>query len=89
MSEQTIYITVTEYRRLIAGQSKRASLAEAVTNVLVGLVIAVLSNLLVLPLFGLHPTVAEATYIGLVFTVISLVRSYTLRRVFNWLHNPR
>ena len=94
MSEQgpdreMIYIQHSEYRRLVAGQSRRASLVEAVANVLIGLGIAVLSNLLVLPLFGLHPTVAEATYIGLIFTVISLARSYVLRRVFNWLHSPR
>lgn len=67
-------------------QSRKHSALEAVANVLVGYGIAVASNLLVMPAFGYHITASEAAGMGLVFTGISLVRSYALRRLFNRLH---
>lgn len=72
-----------------AGQSKRASLAEAFVNVAIGYGISVGANMIVLPAFGYQVNVAQAAGMGLVFTVISIVRSYALRRVFNWLHIKR
>ena len=41
--------------------------------------------MLILPLFGFHLSGTTAFEIGLIFTVISLVRSYILRRWFNGL----
>ena len=64
-------------------QSKLFSLIESVTNVVVGFAVAVLANILVLPLFGFHPSIGEATSIGVIFTLISLCRSYIIRRTFN------
>lgn len=64
-------------------QSRCMSLAEAVTNVLLGYGIAVMTQVTVFPLFGLNVSLSENLGIGLVFTVISLVRSYLLRRIFN------
>lgn len=66
-------------------QSRRMSLLEAVTNVLVGYGVAVTTQMLVFPLFGLHTTLQENLVIGLIFTIISLVRSYLLRRAFETL----
>lgn len=63
-------------------QSRTMSLVEAVTNVLVGYGVAVATQWAVFPLFGLHVTLQENLTIGLVFTVISLVRGYLLRRAF-------
>jgi hypothetical protein len=63
-------------------QSRWMSLLEAVTNVLVGYGVAVATQWLVFPLFGLHATLQEKLVIGLVFTVVSLIRGYLLRRVF-------
>lgn len=64
-------------------QSRKHSALEAIANVVVGYGVAVASNVLVLPLFGYHTTVADSAAIGAVFTIISLVRSYALRRAFN------
>ena len=61
-------------------QSRWMSLVEAVTNVLVGYGVAVATQWAVFPLFGLHVTLQENLVIGLVFTAVSLVRSYVLRR---------
>ena len=63
-------------------QSRWMSLVEAVTNVLVGYGVAVATQMLVFPLFGLHATLQENLVIGLIFTAVSLVRSYLLRRAF-------
>lgn len=64
-------------------QSRRMSLIEAATNVVVGYGVAVLAQIAVFPLFGIHASLPDNLLIGLVFTVVSLARSYALRRVFN------
>jgi len=61
------------------------SAVEASFNVLIGYLVSVLANILILPLFGYDVTVADSFAIGLAFTAVSLVRSYALRRWFNWL----
>ena len=63
-------------------QSRRMSLVESLANVLVGYGVAVVTQMLVFPLFGLAVTVSENLLIGLVFTAVSIVRSYALRRGF-------
>ena len=64
-------------------QSRGMSLVEAMTNVLVGYGVAVATQAMVFPWFGLSATFGENLQIGLIFTVVSLARSYTLRRIFN------
>ena len=66
-------------------QSRMMSLAESISNIIVGHVLAVLTQLLVFPMFGLHASLTENLAIGLVFTILSLARSYCLRRTFNLL----
>jgi hypothetical protein len=63
-------------------QSPLMSLLEAIANVAVGYGMAVLTQLLVFPLFGLETTIAEILWIGAIFTAVSLARSYLLRRLF-------
>ena len=64
-------------------QSKKMSLIESITNVIVGYSISVLAQILIFPMFGLSATIKENLLIGLCFTVISIARSYILRRIFN------
>jgi len=63
-------------------QSRLMSLVEAATNVVVGYGIAVATQLVVFPWFGLPARVADALAIGLIFMAVSLARSYALRRLF-------
>ena len=63
-------------------QSRLMSGVEAVANVMVGYVLAVLTQLAVFPLFGLNASLSDNLAIGGVFTVVSIVRSFTLRRLF-------
>ena len=58
------------------------SLAEAFANVSVGYGVAVLTQLIIFPWFGLPARVGDALAIGLVFTALSIARSFALRRVF-------
>jgi uncharacterized membrane protein (DUF485 family) len=64
-------------------QTRLGSLIEAVVNVLIGFGINFAANLLVLPLFGFNVSPGQAFGIGLIFTVISIARSYAIRRWFN------
>ncbi len=66
-------------------QTKLGSFAEAWTNIGVGFAINWCANMVVLPMFGIPMSGTKAFHIGLVFTAISLARSYVLRRWFNGL----
>ena len=63
-------------------QSRRMSMVEAITNVVVGYALAIVTQIVVFPWFGLHPSLGENLALGAVFTGISLIRGYTLRRLF-------
>lgn len=65
------------------GQKKSHSFLESIFNVIVGFGINMGANLIVLPWFGFKVSVGTAFNIGVIFTVISIVRSYVLRRIFN------
>ena len=64
-------------------QSRLHSFIEAWANVLVGFLVGLISNIVVLPLFGYKVTMTDAFGMSVVFTVISIVRSYAIRRWFN------
>ena len=64
-------------------QSKLQSLIESLTNILIGYLTALLSQVLIFPLFDINVTFQDNLMIGLYFTIISLLRSYFVRRYFN------
>ena len=63
-------------------QSRTMSLVEAVTNVAVGYGLAVITQIVVFPWFGLEAALGEHLAIGTAFVGVSLARGYLLRRVF-------
>lgn len=63
-------------------QSRTMSLVEAMANVVVGYVLAILTQLAVFPFFGLEAALSEHLAIGLVFVGVSLARGFVLRRIF-------
>lgn len=63
-------------------QSKTHSAIEAITNILVGFGISILVTVAILPIWGFHPTTGQAVEIAAIFSVISIIRSYILRRLF-------
>lgn len=64
-------------------QTRTASAIEAIANVAVGFGIALLAQVMIFPLFGFTPSTSENLQIGALFTLVSLARSYLLRRLFN------
>ncbi len=66
-------------------QSRKMSALETVASTLIGYTVATAANYYVLPLFGAPVSWASASWIGVIFTAISLVRGYLVRRLFNWI----
>lgn len=64
-------------------QSRMGSFIEACMNVAIGFGINFVANLVILPHVGFNISLATNFYIGLLYTVISVVRSYVIRRWFN------
>lgn len=67
-------------------QSRAMSLVEAATNVVVGYVLAILTQIVVFPWFGIEAALVDHLAIGLAFVGVSLARGYLLRRLFERLH---
>jgi hypothetical protein len=63
-------------------QSRRMSLVEAITNVFVGFLLALLTQIVVFPLLGLSASLSDNLILGAIFTAVSIARSYALRRTF-------
>jgi hypothetical protein len=67
-------------------QTRLGSITEAWANIAVGFTINFTANIIILPMFGFYTlTLRNNFIIGMIYTVISLVRSYVLRRWFNGL----
>lgn len=74
----------------MAGQTKRESLEEALANVALGYWVSLAAQLIIYPAFGKGDwTYADNIRIGVCFMAVSLARSYSFRRFFNWLKGWR
>jgi hypothetical protein len=65
-------------------QTRRHSAIEAGFSTFIGYVVAVIATQAILPLFGYPVRIGDNLVISGFFTIISLVRSYAVRRLFNW-----
>lgn len=70
-------------------QTRLHSALEAVANIAAGSAIAYAAQVVIFPLYGVHFSTGEHLQIMVLFTVVSLARSYALRRVFNRWHARR
>ena len=64
-------------------QTRTGSLIEAFINVLIGFWINYIANLLIFPLFGFQISLSDNFIMGLIYSAISIGRSYIIRRWFN------
>ncbi len=64
-------------------QSNRASGIEAVTSTAAGFLLALITTAVVFPHYGLHVSHGQNFQITGIFTAVSVVRGYIVRRVFN------
>jgi hypothetical protein len=71
-------------------QSRLASFIESCANVMIGYWVAIIAQVILFPLFGIHGIgFGKNLAIGAAFTLVSLVRSYCIRRLFNHLHQKK
>lgn len=70
-------------------QTKTQSFIEALTGTFIGFLIATVANWLVLPLYGFEVSITASVEIAVIFTFISIARSYLVRRLFNAIHRVR
>ena len=68
-------------------QSRRMSFFESVANMVVGFGVAMGTQLLIFPLLGINIPLSSNVIIVIIFSVVSIIRSYVLRRFFNLLHS--
>ena len=64
------------------------SLIESLIDVGSGFILAILIQLLIFPLFDLHPSILDSMGIALIFTVVSITRSWIWRLVFTKYKKP-
>jgi hypothetical protein len=64
-------------------QTRIGSLIETMVNIVIGFSINWTANMLIFPLFGFHISPGANFVLGLIYTVISVIRSYCVRRWFN------
>lgn len=65
-------------------QKKSHSFIEVCLNTAIGYAVAVLSQYIVFPYFHIYTSIESNLKIGAIFTIVSIVRSYFVRRLFNW-----
>jgi len=69
-------------------QTKTQSLIEQLTSTFVGFLLSLLTwEFVVKPIWEIQTSFIENFQITILFTVVSILRGYALRRVFNTLHN--
>lgn len=64
-------------------QTRLESIIETVVSTTIGYLVAVASQVVIFPMFGIHVPFSTNFIIAVWFTVISLIRGYLVRRLFN------
>ena len=67
-------------------QTKKQSALEAIMNILFGYSVNFTANMFILPMFGFDISIGQNMALGVLYTLISFVRSYIIRRYYNWYH---
>ena len=64
-------------------QTKKQSFIEVVLSTFIGLFVSLITQIIVFPIYGLEVKLNQNIQITLIFTVVSIVRGYVIRRLFN------
>ena len=70
-------------KNLLLMQTKRQSAIESLTSTTIGIIIGIVLNLTILPIFGYPVSLSDSLWISVIFTAVSVIRSYAVRRIFN------
>ena len=63
-------------------QSRMGSFIEVCINIAIGFSINFFMNLTIFPIFGWNISVSENLLLGVIYTVVSVIRGYVVRRWF-------
>jgi hypothetical protein len=58
------------------------SFLESIIDVGSGFILAILIQLYIFPMFNLYPSILDSINIALIFTIVSIIRSWLWRLVF-------
>lgn len=64
-------------------QTRLESLFEVTINVFIGWILALLTQMVVFPLYGIQVTFGEQLGMSSIFTAVAIMRGYVIRRWFN------
>lgn len=64
-------------------QSKTQSLKETVISTFIGLAVSLITQIIIFPLYGMEVSFNQNIQITIIFTVVSILRGYLVRRYFN------
>lgn len=65
------------------GQTRRGAIIEAWVNIFIGFSINFFANFAIFPLIDVHVSSAQNFWLGCIYTAVSVVRSFMIRRWFN------
>ncbi len=68
------------------GQKRRHSVIETIVGTIIGYFVAMITQVIVFPMFNIHTSHSVNFSIAAIFTVVSLIRGYCVRRFFNWIY---
>lgn len=71
------------------GQSKLESALEITVSIAIGFAVSFTANFVILPAFDFNVTASQNFWITVFFTFVSIVRSWLVRRMFNYWHAKR
>lgn len=77
-----LFVAWFTFRSYYAGANPRAAIIEAWANIIIGFAINYIANLFILPLVGASFTHTENFLMGWMYTAISILRQYAIRRWF-------
>lgn len=84
-----LFVAGFTYRQFYAhedgrgSQTRRESIIEAWTNIVIGFSINYTANLILLPMVGAQLTASNNFWLGWTYTAVSILRQYAVRRWFN------
>jgi flagellar motor component MotA len=70
-------------------QTKKQSLYESLTNTAVGFIISYVALFPINYMLGIESNPGKNVIVVICFTIISIVRGYVLRRIFNKRHSKK
>ena len=70
-------------------QTKLQSRVETLVQQAIGFIVAMISQLIIFPVFDIHINMKDNLLIGIYFTIVSIIRSYLVRRAFNKVHSKQ